>query len=737
MTNEEKYAEAIGYIRDKIDQMLTLMGTLPLRQEELDDETLIALDPIGIIVDSFSQVLEHLNQTNQRLDNVLGELRTILDSVDAAIIVYKSDWTVEECNTQAQYFLFCGKARAEIIGSTAEQTCCCDSTLERKIWQSENKKGEVLLNGHWFYVRATPVLDDTGGIDKIVFIYSDISAQKRNIEELNIYARVFDNTDEGILVTDAETQILNANRAFSEITGYARAELQGKMPNLFKSGMHDDEFYKQMWHEIKQQGHWRGEIFDRRKDGTLTPLWQTISTVRDEQGEVSNYISIINDISSLKETQSRLDYLAHHDPLTDLPNRLLLQDRLAHAIKRGVRDNSATAVLFIDLDRFKIINDSLGHHIGDRLLQQVATRLAALVRESDSVARLGGDEFVILLEEISGKEDAAHLARKVIESLREPITIEQHELHIGCSIGISITPDDGEDAVTLLKNADTAMYKVKESGRDGFHIYSTELSDLAEDKLRIESALRKVIEAREFYLHFQPIIDVQTDRVTCAEALLRWDSPSLGAVSPSRFIPVAEESKLIIPIGQQVLEMAVAQMVAWREQGVALEYLSVNVSGPQLYHSGFSEGLITMLKENGLAGGCFQVEITENVLMENMERCIEQLTTLREFGVRIAIDDFGIGYSSLSYLRRLPLDIIKVDRSFVSDIPGDKNDTVIAHAIVNLAHSLELESVAEGIETGEQRDFMRSIGCHRFQGYLYSRPLSAEEFEKYWRLNSG
>ncbi len=737
MTNEEKYAESIRYIRAKIDQMLQLMGTLPLRPEELDDETLLALDPIGIIVDSFAQVLENLNETNHELTIRQSEIRTILNSVDAAIAVYNPDWRIEECNTAAQYFFFGGRQMEEIIGRTPGEICCCGGAVEKKVWASAEKSGDFFHAGHWFSVRATPVLDEFGEIEKIVFLYTNITEQKRALDELNIYARVFDNTDEGILITDPETRIIKANKAFGRITGYDPQDLSGKMPNLFKSGMHEEDFYQQMWESITEKGHWRGEIFDRRKDGTLASLWQTISTVRDEQGEVSNYISIINDISSLRETQTRLDYLAHHDPLTDLPNRLLLQDRLAHAIRRTTRDDSATAILFIDLDRFKTINDSLGHHIGDRLLQQVAKRLEALVRSSDSVARLGGDEFVILLEEISSNDDAAHFARKVIEELREPFTIDQHELHIGCSIGISITPDDGEDALTLLKNADTAMYKVKESGRDGYHIYSAELSDLAEEKLRIEGALRKVTQGRQFYLLYQPIVDAQSDRVIAAEALVRWNCPELRDISPARFIPVAEESKLIIPIGQQVLEMAVTQMVAWREQGVEMEYLSVNVSGPQLYHSGFTSGLIKMLKENEIKGKQLQLEITENVLMDDVDRCVHQLNKLRDYGIRIAIDDFGTGYSSLAYLRSLPLDIIKVDRSFVSDIPGDKNNTAIANAVVSLAQALELESVAEGIETEKQRKYMRSIGCNRFQGYYYSHPLSVEAFVEYWQANKG
>ncbi|MEN8171121.1 MAG: EAL domain-containing protein [Pseudomonadota bacterium] len=737
MSSEEKYAEAIRYIRDKIDQMLELMGTLPLRQEELDDETIITLDPIGIIVQSFAQVLEHLNETNHRLDLIHSELRTVLDSVEAAIVVITPEQRIEDCNLLALQLFFSDCPFEQVQGKTLEELRVCGGEVEGDLFSRAEQSGEFHHAGRDFTVKASPVMNEAGEIEKTVLLYADVSAQKRAIEELKIYGKVFDNTAEGILVTDARTQIVNSNRAFGEITGYTQQELQGEMPSLFKSGMHDESFYKEVWESLESKGVWRGEIFDRRKDGTLIPLWQTISSVRDEQGVISNYISIINDISPLKETQLRLDHLAHHDPLTDLPNRLLLQDRLAHAIKRGIRDDSATAVLFIDLDRFKTINDSLGHYIGDRLLQQVAKRLTVLVRQSDSIARLGGDEFVILLEEISGNEDAARLARKVIEVLREPFNIDQHELHIGCSIGISISPDDGEDALTVLKNADTAMYRVKETGRDGYHIYSTELSELAEEKLRIESALRKVIQEKKFYLQFQPIVDAQTDRVTCSEALLRWNFPGMEDMSPANFIPVAEESNLIIPIGQQVLDMAIAQLVRWREQGIELEYLSVNVSGPQLYHSDFASNLIAQLQDNGIEGRSFQVEITENVLMENMERCVEQLNELREYGIRIAIDDFGMGYSSLSYLRRLPLDLIKVDRSFVSDISSDKSDSVIAHAIVNLAQSLELESVAEGIETDEQREYMRSIGCNRFQGYYYSRPLSPDDFARYWQSYKG
>jgi diguanylate cyclase (GGDEF)-like protein/PAS domain S-box-containing protein len=735
MNEEERYNEAMRYIRAKIDQMLMLMGTLPLRHEELEDKHLISLDPIGIIVDSLSQVMEHLRETNHRLEISQNEIRTILDTADASIVVYNRDWTIDECNERARQNLYAGRKFSEIVGKRPQQICECSGDIEQKLWETEKKQSEFKLDDKWITVRATAVRNETGEVEKMVFLYADITAQKQALEELKLYEKVFDNTDEGILVTDAKTRIIKANRAFGDITGYDHRNLSGKTPKIFKSDIHDKDFYRELWSQLTSQGFWRGEIFDRREDGSLIPLWQTISAVKDEQGVISNFISVINDISALRETQSRLDHLAYHDPLTDLPNRLLLQDRLEHAIQRSMRDEAITAVLFIDLDRFKTINDSLGHLVGDRLLQQVAKRIASLVRNSDTVARLGGDEFVILLEGINSKDDAARMAAKVIDILREPFLVEQHELHIGCSIGVSFTPDDGIDAVSLLKNADTAMYQVKDSGRNAYHLYSTEMSEIAEEKLMIETALRKVIQNERLYLEYQPIIDAATGRVTAAEALVRWDCPSLGSVSPARFIPVAEESNLIITIGQQIIAMAVAQLLAWREQGVELEYLSVNVSGPQLYHEGFAADLIGLLERHSIQGHRIQLEITENVLMNDMERCVRQLNKLRDYGARIAIDDFGTGYSSLSYLRSLPLDIIKVDRSFIANLPDNKNDCAIARAIINLASSLELKSVAEGIETEAQQDYVRKLGCDSFQGFLFSRPLGAMNFARYYSQN--
>ena len=735
MTTEEQYLASIRYIREKIDQMLLLMGTFTLRQEELDDNTLIDLDPIGIIVDSIAQVMENLEETNHQLRISQNEIRTILDAADASIVVLANDWTVEDCNAQAQRRMFGEAGREAILGRKLQDVVDQAGRIEREVWASGDKQGEFFLDDRWITIRATPVYDEQGNTEKMVFVYTDITAQKRTLDELRIYEQVFDNTDEGILVTDARTRIIKANRAFGRITGYTPESLTGMTPQIFKSNMHDSNFYREVWCRINQDGYWRGEIFDRRKDGSLVPLWQTISTIRDENNKVSHYISVINDISALRETQSRLDHLAHHDPLTDLPNRLLLHDRLAHAIQRSVRDASHNALLFIDLDRFKMINDSLGHLVGDKMLQQVAKRIAALTRAADTIARLGGDEFVILLEGITSRSDAERMAFRVIETLREPFTIDEHELHIGCSIGISISPNDGMDAITLLKNADTAMYQVKESGRDGYHIYSSVLSEMAEQRLQIESALRKLIQEEGFYLEYQPIVDAASLKIKAAEALVRWYCPSMGQVSPARFIPVAEDTNLIIPLGKQILAMALRQMGAWREQGLGLDYISVNVSGPQLYHSDFADNLIVLLEENGIQGHCLQLEITENVLMDDVDRCLYQLHRLREQGVRIAIDDFGTGYSSLAYLRSLPLDIIKVDQSFVAKLPGNQNDAVIARAIIGLAKSLDLGSVAEGIETAEQEAFLRELGCDQFQGYLYSRPVSAAQFLSDWQAH--
>ncbi len=726
-------AELIRYVRAKIDQLLTVMGTLPLRAEELDDATLIALDPIGIIADSFRQVITHLNETNDRLDLAQNEIRAILDSLAAAVVVLDLDDRIEDANRRALDWFFGDVERAQVIGHPAAEVCTCAAALGEVRACADGTSHITVIHGRDMQVVASRIFGAGGRHDKTVMLFTDISEQKEIERHLQLYAGVFSHIGEGIVITDAENRIVEINDAVSRITGYSKAELVGATPTHLKSGLHEPSFYDEMWRTLRREGMWQGEIFDRTSDGRVIPLLQTISEVRDTDGKLTHHIAVMADISSIKETQTRLDFLAHHDVLTELPNRLLFSDRLQHAIERAKRGSHSIALLFIDLDRFKNINDSLGHHVGDLLLIEASRRLKALVRRSDTVARLGGDEFVVLMESAATQLAAAQLAEKIVTAFKQPFSVTGIDLHIGCSIGITVYPDDGSDSVTLLKNADAAMYRAKEAGRDGHVRYTAALSEATRDKLELDNALRTAVRDGGFELHYQPIVDIARGKVIACEALLRWPLAPAGARTPDRFIPVAEETRLIVPLGLWIMREALTQLRAWQTDGIALDYVSVNISAVQMAQPDFPDSIIALLQESGLAGHQLQIELTENVLMGDIELCSWVLTRLREHGIRVAIDDFGTGYSSLSYLKQLPIDNLKIDRSFVRDIPGDPNDCAIAAAVVSLAKTLGLDTIAEGIETLEQQEYLARIGCDKVQGFLHSRPLPAADFAAYAR----
>jgi diguanylate cyclase (GGDEF)-like protein/PAS domain S-box-containing protein len=720
--------DTLRYIRAKVDQLLTVMGTLPLRPEELDDDTLITLDPIGIIAESFRQVISHLNETNGRLDLAQSEIRVILDTLGGAVVVLDPEDRVEDCNNSALNWFFGGSRRADVIGHPAAEVCTCAAALGQVREHADGSCLSANVHGRDVQVVASKILDDAGQHVKTVMLFSDISQQKDTERHLQLYAEIFRHIGEGILITDAENRIVEVNDAVTRITGYERNELIGNNPGFLKSGLHERSFYEDLWHTLRKCGYWQGEIFDRRKDGRTIPILHSISEVRDSSSVLTHHIAVMTDISSLKETQSRLDFLAHHDVLTELPNRLLFNDRLRHAVERARRDGYMIALLFIDLDRFKNINDSLGHHIGDLLLIEAAHRIRSLVRQADTVARLGGDEFVVLLESNASQAVAALLAGKIVDAFKQPFAISGLELHIGCSIGITVFPDDGSDAMTLLKNADAAMYRAKEAGRDGHVRYTSELSEAMRQKMELDNALRTAVREFRFVLHYQPIIDIVQRKVIACEALIRWPDGPAAARTPDHFIPVAEETRLIVPLGEWILREALLRLRSWRERGLVLAYVSVNFSSVQFAQPDFSDRVFALLAETGVAGNELQIELTENVLMGDIETCSWVLARLREKGIRVAIDDFGTGYSSLSYLKQLPIDNLKIDRSFVRDIPGDPNDCAIAAAIIGLARTLGLDAIAEGIETVEQQDYLASIGCDKVQGYLHARPMPEDEF---------
>ncbi len=551
-------------------------------------------------------------------------------------------------------------------------------------------------------------------------------------EQLRLAERAFQSTAEGIIVTDVEGRILSVNPAFEEITGYRAEEVLGKNPRLLQSGRQGESFYRDMWATLTEVGHWRGEIWNRRKDGEIYPQWNTISVVRDRGGQVTHFVGIFSDISHAKSAQEKIDFLAHHDALTGLPNRSLFRERLMHALSRHRRDQAAVALLFIDLDRFKNVNDTLGHPAGDELLVQASRRMRGVIRDSDTLARIGGDELLLLLEDCVGPQDAATVARKLLGVLKAPMTVSGHELVMTASIGISLYPGDGEDADTLIQHADRAMYEAKQQGRNSFQFFTPALTAGAFERLVMESALRGAAERAELVLHYQPQLDLASGALAGVEALVRWQHPELGLLGPDRFIPLAEEIGVIDEIGTWVLGSACQQLVAWEAAGLRIPRVSVNLSVKQFEDQRKVSQLVEAVQASQLAPSRVELEVTESMLMRDPERSGSVLTSLKESGVGLAVDDFGTGYSSLAYLKRLPLDRLKIDRSFVRDIGRDKNDEAIVRAVIALAKSLGLATVAEGVEGPHQASFLRREGCDLAQGYLYTPPLPAADLAQWY-----
>ncbi len=556
----------------------------------------------------------------------------------------------------------------------------------------------------------------------------DVTVRRRDDERLRLAAAVFEHALEGVMVTDARARILAINKAFTRITGFSEADALGNNPRLLKSGQHDKDFYRDLWATLEESGQWQGEILNRRKNGEVFPAGQTIKGVHNERGELTHYVAILSDITGIKQSQQKLDFLAHHDALTGLPNRLLFNARLSHALAHARRVGGQAAVLFLDLDGFKNVNDSLGHGVGDQLLCRVAERLKRELRDEDTIARLGGDEFAVLVDDVRHTEDAGRVAEKLRSAFEQNFHVDGHELFLSASIGISLYPEDGRDVVALVSNADAAMYRAKEHGRDNYQYYTRELTQDASERLALGSELRLAIERNQLELYYQPKMDMRSGRLVGLEALLRWQHPEYGAVSPARFIPLAEDTGLILPIGDWVLNTAAAQAHAWQQAGYDFGRIAVNISGQQLQRGNMVQSLETALSATGCEAGLLELEVTEGFIMGKAEWAVATLERLRSMGVTLAIDDFGTGYSSLSYLKKLPINVLKVDQSFVRDIPENRDDEAIARAVIALGHSLGLSVVAEGVETEAQRAFLLGEGCDIAQGYLYSRPIPADVF---------
>ncbi|WP_035384342.1 EAL domain-containing protein [Ferriphaselus sp. R-1] len=567
-----------------------------------------------------------------------------------------------------------------------------------------------------------------------VTLTQEIAERKRAEEGLRLAGKVFENNTEAIVITDADNNIVMVNPAFSEISGYLPEEVLGRNPRIFSSGKQDTEFYRDFWRQLYESGSWQGELWNSRKNGEVFPEWMIALVVRDEKTQaVTHHIAIYSDISERKKEEEYIQFLANYDQLTGLPNRTLLLDRAEQALGLALRNSSKVAVVFIDLDRFKTINDSLGHDVGDALLKQVAQRFKACLRRTDTLARQGGDEFVAILADLGSESEATHVAEKLLHALQTQLEASGHTLSITPSIGISLYPDDGQEVSVLMRNADLAMYRAKEMGRNNLQYFTAVMNQRAVERLELETGLRQAIANRELAVHYQPQVDLATGRLDGMEALLRWQHPQFGQVSPARFIPVAEEAGLIEEIGEWVLRQVCLQGRIWLAQGLPLKPLAVNLSMRQLAQSDLAERIGIILRDTAYPPEMLELEITESMLMELGDLTQHTLTRLKDMGIRLALDDFGTGYSSLSRLKTLPLDRLKIDQSFVRDINSDPDDAAIVRAVIAMGHNLNMRVLAEGVETVAQLESLRAMGCDEIQGYLLARPAPSEQASMHLR----
>ena len=582
-------------------------------------------------------------------------------------------------------------------------------------------------------LRLVLVWDDHGTFEGILGVGRDVSQQRRAEKDLRMAATVFEHSTSAILITDPAGYIVQANEAFSRVSGYAVHQVLDQLPNLLTVDDQQEAHLRYVLKQLQLRGTWEGEVWLKRRNGEHYPAWVGITAVLDDEGDLASYVCFFSDISERKASEQRIHRLAYYDALTHLPNRTLFQDRLYNALQQAERQQAWVVLMFLDLDRFKPINDSLGHAAGDRMLKDMATRLLGCVNDDDTVARMGGDEFTLLLQPKATRElalnQAIHVAEQILASLVKPFVLEGREFFVTASVGIALSPQDGSELSQLMKNADTAMYHAKERGKNNFQFYQADMNATALERLELESDLRHALEQQEFVLYYQPQFSGDGKRLTGAEALLRWNHPRRGLVPPGDFIPVLEELGLVVDVGDWVLTEACQQLKAWHQAKVRVPKVSVNISARQ-----FSDGLLgtriaTILEQTGLAPACLELELTESILMREVDEAMVILDSLKQLGLSIAVDDFGTGYSSLNYLKQFPIDVLKIDRTFVDGLPEGEQDGQIARAIIAMAHSLNLSVIAEGVETHEQLGFLREHGCDEVQGYLFGRPMQAHRFE--------
>ncbi|CAA7620013.1 conserved hypothetical protein [Candidatus Terasakiella magnetica] len=594
-------------------------------------------------------------------------------------------------------------------------------------------------DGHtvWGRLTVTAIRDSAGGELKFtVAVVEDITERKRLEDQMRLAATVFENTGEGLFVTDENEHIIHVNPAFTDLTGYDAAEVLGNTPEMLASGRHPPEYTQHIREILAETGKWQGEIWNRRKTGEMFAVWQNTAIVRNERGELTNFVSVFSDITSRKQAEEQLSYQANHDPLTRLPNRTLFQERLGRALTRAHRAQSMVALLFIDLDHFKQINDTLGHLAGDILLQQVAERLSGCVRQGDTVARLAGDEFTVILEDIADSRDAALVSHKILSVMSMPFDLQGHEGRISSSIGVALYPTDAGDQQTLVKLADAAMYRAKHQGRNTCRFHSETINAQAFERLALENSLRHALDRDEFSLHYQPIFDSHTGKIVAVETLLRWNHPEIGLVMPAQFLPLAEETGLILPIGQAAILAACRQAKAWHDMGFSDLKIGVNLSPRQLRTPELLEDIASALEQSGLSPTSLELDVPEGIVTDKAQDMSGVFANFSTLGLSISIDDFGSGYSSFAFLRRLPAHTLKIDQDFVRSISDEPDGAEIITAIIAVARGLKMAVTAPGIETEEQYHAIAKYECDRVQGYLFARPMPAAEMTEFLKTGN-
>ncbi len=676
-------------------------------------------------------------QQQELMDNKQLLLEVMLSS--SPVVVWTLDPSGKITSFKGRASRFAGVESNKVIGQRISTFFRESPPLVREIQRA--LKGEKFMTfqefkGRYYRHHFQPHLNYSGAVDAVHCVSVDLTKEKGLEKQLRLSSKIFSSTGDAIVVTDARRVIQSVNNAFVEITGFSEEDVLGKKLGLPRTASQDISFYKKVWRDLKNRDSWRGEIWSKRRTGELFSGRMTLKIVRGPEGDISNYVAFFSDVTDLKRSQEELRYLANHDSLTGLPNRRLFLDRLEQAIKRAKRSKARMAVYFIDLDEFKKINDTLGHHVGDSLLKEVGRRLQSIVREMDTVSRLAGDEFTIITENVSSSEEVSNIAHKVLGIFDLPFHLHDREFYVSSSVGVGVFPDDGEDLVTLMKGADSAMYKAKAEGRNGFYQLSHKPASHEHTDLFFNSELRMALKRNQLSMLYQPQVMIQTGEVIGCEALMRWNHHSRGQVMPLTFIPIAEQTGLIHELGEWALNTACERMQQWRHDGLQLKYISVNVSLPQLRNPEFPEQVRRALQHSNLPPESLVLEVSEKSLLVNMEDTRGFIQKLADLGVIISIDDFGTGKAPYGYLKNLPVGVIKIDHQLMKDIKMGKQSDSLVRAIFGLGDVLGLDVIAEGVERSIQEKYLHAVGCRFAQGFLYGKPMSPDSFSQLFTKNT-